>query len=296
MEKSNSLNQAITTIFGENIGIKSRRPVFGGDINNAYALTLSDGTEIFMKANTRQKLGILEGEAESLGWIRKTGTIRSPEVFAIGTDGNISFLLLEFIRSGKPDSSSFEEFGISLAKMHAADPSDFVKGGKFGALHDHLLGSGMQANTPMDSWPEFFAECRLRPQFEKASSWFDAGGRKRFESFLADIGNYLPEPEKPSLLHGDLWGGNYMIDSSGHPWLIDPAAYVGHAEADIAMTELFGGFSHTFYSSYWSAAGFDPGYGDRRDLYNLYHLLKHLNLFGGSYLYSVMAVIKKYCG
>jgi len=99
---------------------------------------------------------------------------------------------------------------------------------------------------------------------------------------------------KPSLLHGDLWAGNYMIDRDGNPWLIDPAAYVGHAEADLAMTELFGGFGRSFYEAYKETAGLDPGYQDRKDLYNLYHLLNHLNLFGGSYLHSVKGILRRY--
>ena len=108
------------------------------------------------------------------------------------------------------------------------------------------------------------------------------------------VHRYLAEPEKPSLLHGDLWSGNYMIDEAGHPWLVDPAAYVGHAEADLAMTELFGGFDRAFYDAYAETAGIDPEYKNRRDLYNLYHLLNHLNLFGGGYLSAVKAVLRRY--
>ena len=292
MVTANSLNEAIRKVCGEGTGIESRRPVFGGDINRAYALTLTDHSVIFMKANTRQKLGIFEGEAESLEFIRQTGTVRSPEVLAIGTDGDISFLLLEYISSGPRSRSAFEELGIGLAQMHQADTSAFVRGGKYGALHDHLLGSGMQDNTPMDCWTKFFAECRLRPQFEKADPYFDKATRKQIDKLLSDPGKYLTEPDHPSLLHGDLWGGNYMIDEQSHPWLIDPAAYVGHAEADLAMTELFGGFDSSFYEAYKSAYGLDPDYRYRRDIYNLYHLVKHLNLFGAGYLHSVLSILR----
>ena len=117
---------------------------------------------------------------------------------------------------------------------------------------------------------------------------------QQIDRFLSRIDCYITEPEHPSLLHGDLWAGNYMIDSDGHPWLIDPAVYVGHTEADLAMTELFGGFDRTFYDAYRATAGIDPGYKDRKDLYNLYHLLNHLNLFGGGYLYSVKSIIDRY--
>ena len=294
MIQAANLDEAIAQIRGEGVCITGRRPVFGGDINRAYALGLSDGSVIFMKANTRQKLGIFEGEAESLDFIRQTGCVRSPEVFAIGTDGDISFLLLEFISSGRARRASMEELGIGLARMHQADTSGFVRGGKYGALHDHLLGSGIQDNTPTDSWPAFFRESRLRPQFERADSYFDNEDRKRIESFLGKLERYLPEPERPSLLHGDLWAGNYLVDDQGHPWLIDPACYVGHAEADIALTELFGGFDSAFYEAYWGEVGFDPGYRERRDIYNLYHLVKHLNLFGTGYLYSVLSILKRY--
>ncbi|MBQ6508579.1 MAG: fructosamine kinase family protein [Flexilinea sp.] len=289
-----SLEEAIEKLRGEGVRITGQHPVFGGDINRAYELTLSDGSVIFMKANTRQKLGIFEGEAESLGFIRQTGTLRSPEVFAIGTDGDTSFLLMEYIPSGRKRIFSMQELGLGLARMHQAETSGFVRGGKYGALHDHLLGSGIQDNTPMDSWPEFFGECRLRPQFKRADTYFDYWDRKQIESLLGKLDRYLPEPERPSLLHGDIWAGNYMLDEKGHPWLIDPACYVGHAETDLALTELFGGFDHMFYDAYWSAAGYDPGYRERRDIYNLYHLVKHLNLFGTGYLSSVLAILYKY--
>ncbi len=289
-----SVSEAIEKICGPGVRVNVRRPVFGGDINHAYALELSDGSVIFMKANIRRKLGIFEGEAESLDFIRQTGTVRSPEVLAIGTDGDISFLLLEFIRSGSRGRNSSAELGEELARMHQAGTSAFVSGGKFGALHDHLLGSGIQTNTPMDSWINFFMECRLCPLFERTDPYFDSETRRQISKFLSKLGNLLTEPEHPSLLHGDLWGGNYMIDDQGHPWLIDPAAYVGHAEADLAMTELFGGFDSGFYEAYRSTAGLDPEYPERRDIYNLYHLLKHLHLFGTGYLSSVKAVLRRY--
>ena len=117
---------------------------------------------------------------------------------------------------------------------------------------------------------------------------------QKFDTLLAKLDEYLPEPEMPSLLHGDLWSGNYLIDINGKPWLIDPAAYVGHAEADLAMTELFGGFDNYFYGAYRETAGIDKGYAERRDLYNLYNLINHLNHFGTGYLGAVIKTLKKY--
>ena len=177
--------------------------------------------------------------------------------------------------------------------MHSADTSSFTEG-RFGFLHDNYIGSGVQINEPKDTWIEFFAECRLRPQFERASAYFDTDEMMRINELLCHLDRYLVEPGSPSLLHGDLWGGNHMADETGEIMLIDPAVYVGHAEADIAMTELFGGYRREFYAAYDEARPMEPGYEDRRDLYNLYHLLNHLNLFGAGYLGSVRSILKKY--
>ena len=148
----------------------------------------------------------------------------------------------------------------------------------------------------MGSWISFFRDCRLVPQFRDAMHWFDDAARKQIAYLLDHLDVYLEEPEHPSLLHGDLWSGNFITGSDGNAWLIDPAAYVGHAEADLAMTELFGGFSQRFYDAYREVHPIHPGYGHRRELYNLYHLLNHLNLFGGSYLPSVNRVLRDFGG
>ncbi len=278
----------------------------GGDINRAYALHLSDGGRLFMKANRKENADFFRAEAEGLEALRSAGAISVPGVIARGVDDNESFLLLEYIEEGRRSPAASEELGRRLAQLHMADTenmtvsddmpgtANLVPGGRYGFLHDNYIGAGSQCNEPAETWTEFFTERRLRPQFEKASSYWDVDERKRIDKFLDRVDRYLAEPERPSLLHGDLWAGNYMIDSSGEPWLIDPAAYVGHAEADLAMTELFGGFDRRFYDSYRETAGIDPGYADRRDLYNLYHLLNHLNLFGGSYLYSVLSIVRRY--
>ncbi|MBQ6455782.1 MAG: fructosamine kinase family protein [Mogibacterium sp.] len=290
----NRLDEVIKREFGAGISVLRRTPVSGGDINRAYALDLSGGNKVFMKANSRSNIGFFKAEAEGLAALKQTGTVRIPEVIDAGEDGSSSFLLLEFIESGTRTKGSSEELGTGLAAMHMAAAEAYARGGKFGFSHDNYIGAGEQINSPRDTWTEFFIECRLLPQFERAAEYFDRGERKKIDSFLSRADNYLAEPDHPSLLHGDLWSGNYMIDRDGHPWLIDPAVYVGHAEADLAMTELFGGFDRTFYEAYRSTAGIDPGYKDRKDLYNLYHMLNHLNLFGGGYLYSVRSIINRY--
>lgn len=290
----NGIDDTLKNIYGNNISVMSKTPVSGGDINRAYALRLSDGSRLFMKANRKENADFFRAEAEGLEALRSAGAISVPRVITKGVDDNESFLLLEYIEEGRRSPAASEELGRRLAQLHMADTAAYVPGGRYGFLHDNYIGAGFQCNEPADSWTEFFIERRLRPQFERASYYWDIGERKRIDRFLDRVDRYLAEPERLSLLHGDLWAGNYMIDSSGEPWLIDPAAYVGHAEADLAMTELFGGFDRRFYDSYRETAGIDPGYADRKDLYNLYHLLNHLNLFGGSYLYSVLSIVGRY--
>ena len=289
-----SLREAVRSVRGEGTVIQSRDPASGGDINRVWTLTLSDGGRVFMKENRRENLGFFTAEAKGLDAMRRTGAVRVPAVLAVGTDGDSSFLLLEYIEPGRGGRASSEELGRSLARMHRADTGGLLPGGKFGFSEDNYIGAGVQINTPKKTWTEFFIQCRLLPQFRRAEGYFDRAERKRIDAFLAKAGHYLAEPEQPGLLHGDLWAGNYMVDSSGRPWLIDPAAYVGHPEADLAMTELFGGFDRAFYGAYREEAGMDPGYEDRRDLYNLYHLLNHLNLFGGGYLSAAKGVLKRY--
>ena len=288
------LDETIKSVFGNNCHILARRHVSGGDINRAYALELSDGSKVFMKANGKENADFFRAEADGLAAIRSTKTVRVPEVIAYGADDNESFLLLEYIESGTGGRASSAELGEDLAQLHMADANSFVKDGRFGFLTDNYAGATQQVNTPKEKWTDFYIECRLMPQFDLANRFFNREEHKTIDVFLNRIDRYILEPEHPSLVHGDLWAGNYMIDKDGHPWLIDPAAYVGHAEADLAMTELFGGFDRTFYDAYRSTAGIDPGYKDRKDLYNLYHLLNHLNLFGDGYLYSVKSIIRRY--
>lgn len=290
------LKETITRVFGNTVRIKRRIPVSGGDINRAYALELSDGGKVFMKSNRRENKDFFRAESEGLSAIRQTETIRVPAELAAGTDDGEAFLLLEFIKSGSGSRSASEELGTDLAMMHMADTAQFVSGGLYGFTSNNYIGAGKQINTPKQTWTEFFTECRLIPQFEKARQYFSKEEHRSIEAFLGRIDRYIAEPARPSLLHGDLWAGNYMIDDEGHPWLIDPAVYVGHAEADLAMTELFGGFDRIFYDAYRSAAGIDHDYKDRRDIYNLYHLLNHLNLFGSGYLHSVKSIIRRYNG
>ena len=297
--KNDSLDTAITTLFGDGLRIAGRRPIYGGDINRSYRLTLSDESDLFMKCNTVKNLSFFTAEAQGLATLCAAGAIGVPKPLALGTDQaqGISFLLMEYLEPAPKVSHYWEVFGHELAALHCADCSDAVPGDgslPFGFVTDNYIGASPQRNTPAADWITFFRECRLLPQVRMAEGYFDSGTRRRCTRLLDHLDSYLMEPEFPSLLHGDLWSGNAICGPDGKAWILDPAAYVGHFEAELAMTELFGGFPSAFYQAYREVNPIDSGYRDRRDLYNLYHLLNHLNLFGGSYLRSVRQILNRY--
>lgn len=289
-----SLEAAVADRFGASVKILRSAPVGGGDINEARCLRLSDGSEVFLKSNSRSNAGFFAAEVQGLEAIASTGTIRTPAVLGRGVDGGTSFLLLEMVRSARPARTFWEDFGHRLAALHSVPTTAFVPGGRYGFCADNYIGATPQVNEPRQRWVDFFRTCRLEPQVRRASHWFSAGERKNIDRLLERLETRLPEPDHPSLLHGDLWSGNFLTGPDGDAWLIDPAAYVGHAEADLAMTELFGGFSGTFYAAYQELCPLERGYRERRELYNLYHLLNHLNLFGGGYLSGVIRTVERF--
>lgn len=289
----NSLAGALVDLFGNSVAITETDRLSGGDINKAYGLTLNTGDKIFMKANAKSNASFFTAEAAGLSAIASTKAISTPKIICTGTDDGedvgYSFLLLEFIKSSGKISTYWETFAQELAAMHKADV-----GKEFGFSQDNFIGARPQQNTPASSWISFFRDQRLAPQFEAADSYFTAADRENITKLLDNMDRFLIEPEQPSLLHGDLWSGNVMCGSDGKAMLIDPACYVGHREADLAMTELFGGFPQSFYDTYKEAFPLQPGYEERRDLYNLYQLLNHLNLFGPTYLEPVLSIVGEY--
>lgn len=295
----NSLEEAITALFGEKKRIVSRMPISGGDINEAYRLSLSDGATVFMKCNATKNLSFFEAEAKGLATLRETNVIGVPKAMAIGTDKaqGMSFILMECVESAIQIKRYWEVFGKQLAKLHKAECARFVSSDanlKFGFETDNYIGASPQKNTPTDSWITFFRECRLLPQIEMAQGYLNSKMHQQCIKLLDNLDSYLVEPDFPSLLHGDLWSGNIVCGPTGKAWIIDPAVYVGHFEAELAMTELFGGFSADFYGAYAEINHIDKNYKDRKDLYNLYHMLNHLNLFGGSYLNAVQKILNRY--
>jgi protein-ribulosamine 3-kinase len=272
--------------------VKLSTTVSGGCIADSQKLEMNSGKLFFLKLALRGKPGMFESEAQGLEELRKAAAVSVPEVIAKDTD----FLLLEWIEEGKVNTdSSMEKLGFQFAELHR------FRGKKFGYLQNNILGDSPQINIPSstgsENWVTFYAENRLNFQAELAEKNGYATPEMRFllDLLIMKIPDLLSgTEEKPSLLHGDLWCGNYLVDVSGKPWLIDPAVYYGHREADLAMTSLFGGFSETFYSAYKSAFPLSPDYAVREPLYQLYHLLNHLNLFGTSYYQQVLSILKRY--
>ena len=289
------MSETVSSILGHGKRIADIAGVSGGDINRAYRLTASDGTRLFMKCNAKANLPFFLAETGGLEAIASAGAIRTPAVLGVVTDDRYgAFLLLEWIEAAPRKQDYWESFGRRLAALHEWDTSNLIGNGIFGFPHDNYIGAGEQINAPRESWTEFFRDCRLVPMLTRADGYLDVSDKKNAEHLLDHLDEYLEEPTQPSLLHGDLWCGNFTTGSDGEAWLIDPAAYVGHREADLAMTELFGGYPAAFYDAYKEAHPLRPGYERRRDLYNLYHLLNHLNLFGDSYLDSVRQILREY--
>lgn len=261
----------------------------GGCINKGGRLTTDKG-RYFLKWNDADRYpGMFEAEAKGLALLHKADCLRVPFPVDNGRAGSYQFLLLEYIEEGRKSVDHWENFGTGLAALHRQSSETF------GLDHDNYIGSLRQHNHRESSWTEFFVEHRLRPQLDLArrAKRIDGMIGRKFESFFEKLPTILPA-ERPSLLHGDLWSGNLLADERGQPCLIDPAVYYGSREVDLAMTQLFGGFESAFIDSYNSVFPLLPGYSTRFDMYNLYPLLVHLNLFGSSYRAQVVSILGQY--
>jgi len=231
---------------------------------------------------------MFESEAAGLAELKKVNVIKVPEVIHVSND----FLLLEYVSPGIKKLNFWELFGRSFALLHKFIASTF------GFYTDNYLGSNLQINESKTSegWAEFFFTNRLLIQFKLAekNNLVDSLFRNSFIKLEKRINSILDNQVLPSLLHGDLWSGNYIIAPDGSACLIDPAVYYGHREADLAMTKLFGGFSNVFYESYNNEFPLDKGYEYREGIYKLYHILNHLNLFGRGYYQQAISLINYY--
>ena len=273
---------------GDRFELRSADPVHGGCINRAYRI--SDGARhFFVKLNDLRMLPKFEAEAHALSKLARAGGPRVPEVIWVGELDGDAGLLLEFIDLQPLAGKSAAALGRALAAMHS------VTAAGFGWSADNFIGASTQVNTRDDRWASFFRKRRIGHQLELAarSGFGDVLG-ERGERLLSAVDVLLASHRPaPSLVHGDLWAGNAARDAAGNPVVFDPAAYFGDRETDLAMTELFGGFGSGFRQAYEAAWPLEPGYPVRRTLYNLYHILNHLNLFGASYLSRSVEMIDR---
>jgi len=269
--------------------ILSIASVSGGSINKAFRLETSLG-KFFLKYNSASSFPqMFEKEAKGLSLLKSAEEIDIPQVFNHGEAGQDAFLLLEYIDSAPQADGFWEDLGERLAKLHSH------KAKRFGLDHNNYMGSLYQHNSFHDNWSAFFIEERLERQV-KLSRENEAMGRSdvsAFERLYKRLDEIFPEA-LPSLLHGDLWSGNFMVNSKGKACLIDPAVYYGHPEIDIAMSKLFGGFNSRFYESYIEHNPLEQGWEKRLDIFNLYPLMVHVNLFGGGYLAQVQRIINRF--
>jgi protein-ribulosamine 3-kinase len=288
MELWGAIAAELTRLTGQGFAPEPGERVAGGSINRCYRWPSAAGPA-FVKLAGREAASMLEGEAAGLAELERARALRVPRVLACGAAGSAAFLALEWLEAGAAGAASEELLGARLAAQHQ------VTAPSYGWWRDNTIGSTPQANGRLASWPEFFRERRLRPQLTLAvARGFGAQLAAPGERLLEAVESLLASHRPPaSLLHGDLWGGNWLATPEGEPVIFDPAVYYGDRETDLAMTQLFGGFGPGFYRAYAAAAPLPPGAELRRDLYNLYHLLNHANLFAGSYVRSARGMIER---
>jgi fructosamine-3-kinase len=279
--------QHIAQVTGEPFNPLEPRHIGGGCINTG--VRLSDGERTyFVKMNNATLLDMFEAESDGLTAMAQANAIRVPAPLCYGLSGSLSYLVMEYIDMGHACRNGSVLAGRQLAAMHRVSQPGY------GWFRDNTIGSTPQENQSCGNWVEFWRQHRLGFQLRLAErngygGTLQRGGERLMEHFHVLI-DHQPQP---SLLHGDLWGGNLAYTSDGDPVIFDPAVYYGDREADLAMTELFGGFGNRFYDAYQEAWPLAPGYSTRKTLYNLYHILNHLNLFGSGYLGQASSMIDR---
>ena len=284
----NNIAHTIGDQLGEPFVLERYSGVGGGCINSAYRLQ-GNGKSFFIKLNSADRLDMFEAEADGLTEMAAAHAIRVPLPVCSGIEGNQAYLVMEYIETGGGAAGVMQQFGQQLANMHRYSSE------RFGWHRDNTIGSTTQINDWADNWLDFWREHRLGFQLQLAASngagrSLQTKGEQLMQQMHMLFSDYQP---LASILHGDLWSGNYAISQNGEPVIFDPAVYYGDREADLAMTELFGGFSHDFYAAYDASWPIDPGYKVRKTFYNLYHILNHFNLFGGGYASQAQGMIER---
>ncbi|SER89006.1 Fructosamine-3-kinase [Gracilibacillus ureilyticus] len=276
---------------GDTSNIIKIQSISGGDINNAYYVR-TEAREYFIKTNKQVPATFFQAEAEGLEQIRKTKTIRVPDVYhyEIASSNEEICLMMEWIEPGKSKTSG-QLLGEQLARLHLAEA-----GSQYGMHGTTFVGEITQENALYDNWLIYYREKRLRAQLEIGINrgTIPINRRKLLEQLLDKLDRFIPEHPGVSLLHGDLWGGNWLTGPQGKPYLIDPSVVYGDNAFEIAFTEVFGGFPDTFYESYQYYYPLPDYYEEIKPLYQLFYLLVHLNLFGEGYGPSVDRILSRY--
>ncbi|TLS35741.1 fructosamine kinase family protein [Pseudalkalibacillus caeni] len=286
-----SIQTALEKI-GDPSEIKEMKSVSGGQINDSYYVRTNEH-EWFIKMNSRAGEGFFQSEALGLNLLKEVGQARVPEVKGVFKEekDHPAMLILEWIEEGREPVNQ-EELGRMVARMHCAT-SRFA-----GLKEDNFVGELPQINQQNEDWVQFYGENRLMPQAKiaKEKGYFNGAREKSFNKVIEFLDRWIGHGPSFSLLHGDLWSGNFLSDEQGKPVLIDPAVSYGDREADLAFTELFGGFSPGFYEAYKEFSPLEEGYTERKPIYQLYYLLIHLNIFGEMYGPSVDRILNFYAG
>lgn len=271
-----AIRQNVEQATGVTIRLDDRHAIGGGCINQTFRVQ-GDGQDFFVKLNSADVLDMFIAEADGLQEIVNSKTVRAPRPVCWGSAGQSAWLVMEYLPLGGHGATA--ELGRQLATMHRLEQNEF------GWRRDNTIGATPQINTRTREWTEFWREHRLGFQLSLAAHHGYGGRLQQLGEQLLDSlpAFFTAHSPRPALLHGDLWSGNFGILRTGEPVIFDPAVYFGDRETDLAMTELFGGFGQEFNAAYRETYPLDPGYSTRRTLYNLYHVLNHLNLFGAGY-------------
>jgi fructosamine-3-kinase len=271
------------------VNVASIRALNGGSVNSTEVVETDQGAFFIKHNRASQHPNMFKLERQGLDLLRSANAVRVPTVYGVIEAEGQEILVMEMIDRGTPHYDFWPEFGAQLARLHRTE------GTAFGLDYNNFISSIPQVNTPSSDWASFFYECRLAPMVKRAvdSGKADLELVKQLDRLGAKLQEIFPV-EKPSLLHGDLWGGNFISDLSGDAVIFDPAVYYGHREMDLAMSRLFGGFDPAFYSGYAEEWVLELGWEDRVAICNLYPLLVHVNLFAGSYIQSVRNVLSRF--
>lgn len=271
------------------LSVHSVETLGGGDINQAFCINTED-KKYFLKVNNAERFPLMfEKESAGLLALKENSEFKIPNVIKYGTAGEKQFLLLEWIEPGAKKENFWNDFGSKLALMHKKEQASF------GWSHDNFIGSVVQKNTKHTNWMDFYTECRILPLVEILANKhrFVKEDVKNAEGFCRKLSSIFPE-EKPALLHGDLWSGNFITSSEGVSAIFDPAVYNGHREMDIGMTLLFGGFHEHFYNSYNEVYPLEKEWQQRVPFTQIYPLLVHAVMFSGGYVMQVKNLLKDF--